>query len=150
LGLKEYTESVSLFAEARGIYRGRMGEEHAKVIEPSLGLARIELSLGEFERARGILESTRRICRTALPVNHWSTAATESSLGECMSALGEYEEAERLLVGSFKTMEAARGLEDGYVQEALQRLIDHYDARGEGDKAAAYRAMRDEVKQSAP
>ncbi len=67
-------------------------------------------------------------------------ADTESIIGACLTAAGRYEEAEPLLVRSYSLLRAELGETHRFTLDALQRIIDLYEAWGRPEQAAEYRA----------
>jgi hypothetical protein len=66
-------------------------------------------------------------------------AATESLLGGCLTALGRYEEAESLLLGSYARIAPTGEEADDPTRAACQRIIDLYEIWGDPEKAAEWR-----------
>ncbi|MEM7352623.1 MAG: tetratricopeptide repeat protein, partial [Acidobacteriota bacterium] len=91
------------------------------------------------EAARRLGEALE-IRRRALPEDHWLIAVTASALGACETARGRFAEAERLLLDSYRTLAAQRGEANFRTREAHQRLVELYDAWGQPERAAEYRA----------
>jgi serine/threonine-protein kinase len=81
------------------------------------------------------------VLRQTLPAQHWRVALTESALGDCLAALGRFEEAEPLLVRSPPRIEAVLGQSDRRTHAALRRIINLYEAWDRPEKAAEYRAL---------
>ena len=77
----------------------------------------------------------------ALPSDHWLIASAESVLGHCLAAMGRYEEAEPLLVESFRRIRAALGNQDERTLRALRHIIALYEAWDKSGEAAEYRAI---------
>ena len=69
-------------------------------------------------------------------------------LGECLTALGRFDEAETLLLGSYDRLKAAQSESGNETLDALRRTVKLYESwdaadpnRGHAEKAAKYRAM---------
>jgi serine/threonine-protein kinase len=90
-----------------------------------------------------VLRECLEIRRHALPDDHWQIAATESLLGECLTSSQQYEEAEMLLLDALATLETECGPADERTLEALRRIVALYEAWGEPERAARYRARLD-------
>jgi hypothetical protein len=69
-----------------------------------------------------------------------------------LTALGQYPEAEPFLLTSYKALQAAPGAPPPRTQQALERIIKLYEARGKPDKAAEWgvklQALRDAQKKT--
>ena len=73
-----------------------------------------------------------------LPANHWLIANTESVLGGSVAAQGRYEDAERLLLESYRKLLADRGAASDKTRDARRRLSELYTAWGRSAEAAKY------------
>jgi len=67
-------------------------------------------------------------------------AEIESDLGRCLTGLGRFEEAERLLTESARVLQSARGDRYATTQAAVNGLVGLYEAWGKPGEAARYRA----------
>ena len=78
------------------------------------------------------------------------TFYTESMLGQAVTKLGRFEEAESLLVGGYEGMKAREDKIPAIYKyrriEALQRLIDLYIAWDKPEVAAKWQAILDTAK----
>ncbi|HKV07375.1 MAG TPA: serine/threonine-protein kinase [Thermoanaerobaculia bacterium] len=72
--------------------------------------------------------------------DHWRFSDTESVLGACLAAQGQFQEAEPLLIRSYAALAKDEGEGASHAPEALQRIINLYTAWGKPEQAAAYRA----------
>ena len=81
-----------------------------------------------------------KLRRQALPAGHQRTAAAQRRLGDCLAAQGRYEEAEPLLVESYRAQRANLGDSDERTGESLRSLRDLYEAWGKPQRAAGVRA----------
>ena len=138
----DYVEAESLFLEARTIYRVSLGEKHPRVGSPTLGLARATLARGDLRRAEALAREVESIYRDVFADGHWAVASAESVLGAVLTARGSYDEAEPLVKGGYSAMKAVRGPQDRYVLQALERVIELYEAWGKPDEVAAWQARR--------
>ena len=79
--------------------------------------------------------------RETLPQRHVRIARARSELGGCLVALGDYDEAEQLLLESFAAVSGG-GTEHGTLKnQALERLVDLYEAWGKPEAAMTYLEM---------
>ena len=79
--------------------------------------------------------------RRTFPPTNTMTADAESVLGECLTDLRRYDEAEPLLLKSYKTIFDYKGNSTKLAQQALRRLVKLYEAEGKPEKAAQYREL---------
>jgi hypothetical protein len=83
----------------------------------------------------------------------WSTSNAKSLLGGALLGQKKYANAEPLLLAGYEGLKEreAKIPASGkiYLNEAVERLVQLYDAWGKKDKADAWRKKRDEVKAAA-
>jgi len=72
-------------------------------------------------------------------------AKLESDLGACLTAVGRFEEAEKVLVDAHTLLDATGGERNAATQEALGRIADLYDAWGRPRQAAELRARLPQI-----
>ena len=70
----------------------------------------------------------------------WHKHQAQSSLGYCLLAKGQYQEAETLLLAGYQKLHAQQGEAFFETRLALQRIVDLYEAWGKADEAAQWRA----------
>jgi hypothetical protein len=58
--------------------------------------------------------------------------------------MGRLDEAEDLLLDSFRTIDAVKQPGDIYAVDSLRRIVAFYEASGRPDEAASYRSLLDE------
>lgn len=71
----------------------------------------------------------------------WRLADAQSVLGGCLAAQRHFQEAEPLLVESYKRLAQDKGEGAKLVAEVLKRIVDLYVAWGRPDRAAPYQAL---------
>jgi serine/threonine-protein kinase len=113
---------------------------HPNIAGSLTWLGKLLTDRGNAQAGEPLLREALEIRRRTLAAGDWQTAETESFLGACQAALQRYEEAEPLLVESYATLKARRGDQDRRTRRTLQYLIDLYEAWGNPEKAAQYRA----------
>ncbi len=111
----------------------RIGEAHA-------ALRNLFLMVGDTVKAEPFARRTAEIYETALGADHGWTAHARAVLGTCLTAFGQFTEAERLLLDGYGTLQTRSGLEDRYTQDVLTRLVTLYRAWGRDDLAERYQA----------
>ncbi|MHC4948899.1 MAG: tetratricopeptide repeat protein, partial [Planctomycetota bacterium] len=124
------------------LVRGELRRTHERYGDTLTLMGDILIHGGKAEEAESSIREALDIRRNARPQIEWKIAETESILGECLSELGEYDEAERLLERSFPAIEKHHGLAHGATQRAIDRMIAHYRATGQQDQMQRYVAMR--------
>ena len=100
-----------------------------------------------------------RIRKAALPDDHARLAHTRSVLGECLTALSRYDEAEPLVLESYERLKTVQGEAGAGTRKALSRIVKLYESwdasepnQGYAEKAAAYRAKlpKEEAAEATP
>ena len=104
----------------------------------SLGLlGKVLISAGRSDRAAPYLREALEKYRAAPDGNKWHRVA--GILGECLTLLKRYDEAERLLNESCTINQCDCGEKSPDMVEVCQRLVKLYEAWGKPDHAARYR-----------
>jgi len=97
---------------------------------------------GRAQEGEPFLQEGLEICRKYLPEKHWATAEAKNRLGGCLAALGQFADAEKLLVTSYHALEIAPGVPPPRSRQALERVIELDESSGQADKAAEWRTKR--------
>ena len=137
---KEYREAEALHREALAMWRTLLGNENPRVGVSLIGLAETLWSEQRPAEAEPLAREALAIFRKTLPGGHPYIAVAESVLGGCLTLSRRYSEAEPLLLGSHRVLQAKTGRQGFETRQALQRVVDLYDAWGKADQAARYRA----------
>jgi hypothetical protein len=69
-------------------------------------------------------------------------ADAESRLGACLTAQGQFKDAETLVLTTYQTLQDARGTPPSRRVEALERIVKLYESWSKPEKAAAWRVKR--------
>ncbi len=133
-----YVEADSVMSHAVQITRSAFGDEH-----PWLGIflqnhGRVHIEWGNARIAESILREAFDIHRHVYPEGDWRTAEAGGWLGKALSHLGRYEEAEPLMLESFRAFEHRWGLQDRRTSTVLERVIDFYRAWDKPEAADSY------------
>ena len=138
-----HDEARSTLEELRGAYGAAFPPGHFALADPVLTLGRLELLTGDAEAAIPLIREGLSIREDAYDESHWQVAEARSLLGAALTAQGELDQAEALLLGALETLETTRGDENPYVQDTLGRLVELYEALGASDRAVPYRSRLD-------
>jgi len=133
-------EAVELHRAALTAREAALGNEHLDVARSLLALGNVLVQVGEFVNAERFLRRCVEASRRVAPVNDCQVASAQSALARCLAVQNRFEEAEPLVVESYLVLLAARGPNDPSTHEAIQYIIDLYDAWGKPELAAEYRA----------
>jgi tetratricopeptide (TPR) repeat protein len=140
---QQYAKAQPLLEEQLKDRRGRMPRDHPTVASAEALLALCLLGQKKYAEAEQLL----RECLATRERNEpdlWTTFNTKSMLGEALAGRKKYAEAEAHLVQSYQRMKERQAKIPGpfrkvRIREALQRLVQLYDAWGNQDAAARWR-----------
>ena len=137
----KYPEALTKADEAAKIYLESFGTRYdhypTTLIVKGLSLAR----MGQTQEGERLLREAVKIRNELLPKGHFWVAVANGALGECLLLETQYEEAEPLLVESYKSLQASLGPQDPRTKEAVGRLVQLYLSWGKPGEAARYRAL---------
>jgi eukaryotic-like serine/threonine-protein kinase len=159
----EFKQAEPELREALKIQRQSLIRDHYSTGQTLAALGWVLTKTGRAKEGEPLLREGFDICRKQLPQGDWFTADTESMLGVCLAAQRQYEKAEPLLLNGYKGLREAAGappVTDSWpirwmgslhaspgapperIRQALDRIIELYEAWGKPDKAAEWRAKR--------
>lgn len=146
-----YAEAANALDTALQIARPALGSEHQLVAIYTINLAAIHLKRNQPQAAEPLLREGLRVRalapqlvpnrRRIFPEDDWSIGETKSLLGESLTALGRYSEAETVLVDACRELEERSPAARRDLEAAIGRLIKLYEASGKPDKVAVYKAL---------
>ncbi len=116
----EFAAAEADYNEALQIFRTRYGPDDGRVAHVLRNLAPVLLARGDYEGALAAAETSLSIRQKDF--KNWQIADAESVLGECLTALGRFDEAEPLLIHSHPVIEAQTGSNARQAREALARI----------------------------
>lgn len=102
---------------------------------------------GRFDEAVALLRGCLASREKALPQGHWLLADTRSRLGAAIAGEGKYAEAEPLLRESCTVMLRDRLCPAASRRQAIQRMVELYEAWDKPDQAAEWRARLESATQ---
>jgi tetratricopeptide (TPR) repeat protein len=133
-----YDEAITVLDEALNLARATMDPGHPT-------LAGYLCELGRVHAARGEAAAAERLFRQALSArvrafgeNDWRVAATKSLLGDSLTGLKRYAEAEPLLIDARRVLKDVPGEQGREARATAQRLVALYTASGQNGEAAQY------------
>ena len=136
---RKYLDSTAALQEATAITLSSVGADHPQMAMLRVNLARVHLAAGDAPAAEPLLRDGLRIRRRAYPAGDWRIAAAESVLGETLTRLGRYEEAETLLLAASRVLKDVGGAQGRDAAATRTRLAALYEATRRPDQAAALR-----------
>ena len=102
---KQYDEADLLVNESLAIRRKQLGPDNPTVAGSLTVRANLLLARRDFKRATEDATEAERIVVASLGAEHWQFAMASNAHGAALTGLGQYPEAERLLLGSLKGLD---------------------------------------------
>ena len=96
----EYAEAEQLLDESLRIRTKVLGKDHPQVASTLTVKATLLLATRRFEEARQAAAEAGRILALSLPEDHWQVAMAMNAQGAALTGLGDYRDAEPLLLAS--------------------------------------------------
>lgn len=134
---QEPREAEQLFRESLALARTVFGEEDPLTF-PLTSLAAVLMEQQRFQEGEPLLREA--LDRIQLQPDSLRQATIQSQLGACLTGLQQYEEADSLLLASYAILNQQAASGDPRTVEVLEHLVALYDAKGQPDDAAIYRA----------
>jgi WD40 repeat protein/serine/threonine protein kinase len=141
----EARRAIAPLREVVQIFERDLSDSDEDTIEAREVLGWALTKNGQAREAQPLLSGCVDLRRAALPVGNWRRHQAESLLGGCLASLKQFNQAEPMLLDSFNRLRIAFGCTVLSRLEALDRLIQLYEAWGKPEKAAHWRARRPEV-----
>ncbi|MEM7352903.1 MAG: serine/threonine-protein kinase [Acidobacteriota bacterium] len=139
-----YPQALARYDEALEVLRQAVEPDHPNLLLLEIRRQEIRIELGEVAQAnatlRGLLDRWRAVLGSE---SNTTIALGENILGHGLGRAGADDEALRLLEGSYAKL-LANGRHRRQ-REALDRLAQFLDQRGESERAAEFRAMLPEA-----
>jgi tetratricopeptide (TPR) repeat protein len=143
LNQRKYTDAESLFREALMTFRKRHEEASPQAAGAMAGLGLDLLKQQKYAGAEPVVRECLKIRERVAPDN-WMTFNTRSLLGGSLLGQKKYAEAEPMLKTGYEGMRQREEMIPlgGKVRltEAIERLVQLYEALGEPGKAAVWKA----------
>lgn len=129
--------TIPLFHEAHSRFRAALPAASVETAMPLLSLADIYLQLDNFAEAETNARAAKEHLESFLPPEHPLIAVSASRLGEALTGLGRYSEAEQLLLEANDYLVASVGYEV-YSSRTRARLSSLYHAWHRPQDAARF------------
>jgi len=134
--------ALRLLEQALARRTEQLGREHPITLTSMNNLARTYQQSGDFAKAALLLRECLTIAQKKQP-DAWTTFATQSQLGGSLLGQKNYAAAEPLLLAGYEGMTEREAKippnANNSLSEALERLVQLYDAWGKKDQADAWR-----------
>ncbi len=115
-------EAQAILKRVVQLRREKLGEFHPDTLETTIDYGLIMLTNGQIEAGSAEVEYGLREAREHLPRDSWRTASFEARVGAFFLDTGRYEEAEKLLLSSHRTLINRKHPEAEVVARDLKRL----------------------------
>jgi serine/threonine protein kinase/tetratricopeptide (TPR) repeat protein len=132
-------EAKTLLEEALRIQRQTLPPQHPAVGQSLAAFGWACTRAGDAADGEQPLQDGLAIVSKALPANHWFPAEAKGRLGDCLTTLKRFDEAEPLLRDSYEKLQAAPSTPPARRTQAVDRLVQLYRAWGRPEKSAQWR-----------
>jgi tetratricopeptide (TPR) repeat protein len=117
----DFDEADRHIQEGLAMRRRLFGDANPNVASSLENLAILQVATHRYSEALTSARSAAEIFTSALSASHWKTAIAESAEGAALTGLGDYDEAEKLLVHSYGILS-----KDAFVSAAFTSLTRGY------------------------
>jgi serine/threonine protein kinase/DNA-binding SARP family transcriptional activator len=142
-------KAVKLFEQTLAKLKEKQGPGHPGTLTSMNNLADAYQKNGDFAKAERILRECLTIRQQKQP-DAWGTFATQSQLGGSLLGQKKYTDAGPLLLAGYEGMKQREAkipaTAKKYLTEALERLVQLYDAWGKPEQAKAWRQKLEQAK----
>ena len=129
--MEQYQEAADLYRRVVEAKRKREPPNPVSLVSKLAGLATCLVKLGKFEEAESAARESVTIRQKEMP-DHWLLFNSKSLFGTSLAGQKKYAEAEPLLLEGYAGIKSRREQVPANalfrIAEALQRIIDLYDA----------------------
>ena len=141
--LHRLDEAIELFRHCVEIRRRTLGPDRPDTLLASVNLAATLRDAGRLDEALALFDETAATA-TALPPEHWIVPFVRGGHGETLCLLKRYDEAEPVLLESYRAFQAKMGDAHPLTRKAATRLFNLYTAWGKPAQAAEYASGKPE------
>jgi serine/threonine protein kinase/tetratricopeptide (TPR) repeat protein len=148
---RRYDDAAAAESEAAAIATSSLGPDHQLFAIYTINLAAVHVAAGEPAAAEPLLREGLRIRSRAPGIvptrrrtraeDDWSVGGARSLLGEVLTKLRRFPEAETTLLEARRELESLPAMGGAEMKIAYSRLVDLYFAWGRPARAASFRAL---------
>jgi serine/threonine protein kinase/tetratricopeptide (TPR) repeat protein len=148
---RRYDDAAAAESEAAAIATSSLGPDHQLFAIYTINLAAVHVAAGEPAGAEPLLREGLRIRSRAPGIvptrrrtraeDDWSVGGARSLLGEVLTKLRRFPEAETTLLEARRELESLPAMGGAEMKIAYSRLVDLYFAWGRPARAASFRAL---------
>ncbi len=139
---KQWEEASALLEESLAVRRAKLPAGHLETTVSLTLLGSLRVKQDRPAEGEPLLREALEIRVKNLPAGHLRIADCQALLGSCLVKQGKFDEAEPLLLESCQSMLGNPAVTDGRRKQALDALIDMYEASGRSDQASSWRAKQ--------
>ncbi len=139
LDLGEYERAERRLVRGRRLYASARGEDHTRLVDFDVQLARAYSELGELEKAA---EYSERVLPRLEDVGPKKRALLQLDLGRVAILAGRFADAERMLLSTYEVYHDEFGDSHHLVRRTVQELLDLYGAWSDAGDARASDELR--------
>ncbi len=133
-------EALGQLETGLALSRRLHGDDHADVGLALNSSAACLYGLGRFEQALTRYDEALGVYARVLPTGHLWVDLVHLGRGQCLVSLGRYDEAEKTLVGVWRSIGDREDVPDAYKKPTLNALVRVYERLHEGAPNAGYEA----------
>jgi tetratricopeptide (TPR) repeat protein len=141
--------AVPLYEDTLKLIKPKFGPDHPNTVKVMDNLGRSYIRVGKSAKAEPLLRECLAIREKRQP-DAWRTFDSKSMLGAALLGQKKYPEAELLLLAGYQGMKQREGTIPPPFKirliEALERLVQFYEATGNRDKAKEWQKKLAEAK----
>lgn len=135
-----WDEAESLARETLVARTRAQGADHPDTIQAAYNLGMLLVDRGSVQQADEVLRPALARAESKLPASHWVISLLHAGVGRCDQLEGRIDEAEGELLRGFEGLSRNPGVENAKTQQCIGWLVEFYEARGNAERAATYRA----------
>ncbi len=136
----DYEAAEPLLREALEMNESLFDPGHPDIAITQTGMAILLLRTDRAAEAQTLAAEAHSTLGEAYEEDHWRTAWAGATLGASLTALSRYEEAETVLIRSYKDLRGNSGARAIHIDTTRQYMVDLYTRWGRPEEAARYTA----------
>ena len=106
--VRDYATADRYLEEALAMRRRLFGQSHPEIASSLLHVGILQVATGKYRDALVSSRTAAEIYTAALSASNWKTALAESINGAALTGIGQYQEAEQLLMPSYTILDSGR------------------------------------------
>ncbi|MFH1110095.1 MAG: serine/threonine-protein kinase [Planctomycetota bacterium] len=136
----KYDQAEPLFRRALSSSLRTLGEAHPGTLVPMHNVASVLEKQGKSADAERMYRRVVELAEHAMPQGHWMTAAFHGSLGNCLTSMEHYDEAEQHLLTAYSGLKIQLGDDDARTKAVRANLVRLFEVSQRPERAAEWRA----------